>query len=239
MSFLTPELEKLIWCNKAELKTWTIGTSSAELEVPRGKTVVIVQIMYFPFLDSGEASLGINPEIWKSRQNKQVTLSSVNRRNTFLFRSYFTAGLGIISGEPTIVSTYLPFYDNINLAIANIPPPSGQTNVTAVAPDMGIKPRPLTYGQFPQANALPVNTGIEYLTAFGLSSEIRPFPATRKDQAGLGINESFTDFEVPYDPLTSYIDANQDAANEGVIQFPLITVQYVLVDENLKTILGG
>lgn len=221
---ITPRLEQLIWNKKAKFKTWTVGTGSAQLEVSQNKTIIVLGFDYFPFIDSGLDKLD-KIDDWLPFINKEIIISDTNNRYSFLARNYFQEKAGVRPNSH-FFSCYLPFIDTISLAIANIPPVKGWTMTNAKAPAGSKQQRaPLSYGNI---NTKSVNTITSIELGNLLNSEIRPF---RDTPAGRPL--SFTEFNTVVDIDNNLNNPSQDAKDYGQMQFPMITVHYVEINERL------
>lgn len=225
---LTPKLEQLIWDGKAEYKTWTIGTPSAQLPVGQNETVIITDVKFFPFIDAAGDSFE-DPALGFKRANKQMVFSSKNKRFNLLARSTFLPFTGVLC-FPIDFNTYFVFNETINFFCLNIEPTGlPWVIVNGLAPGgTDAKGAPLGYGQV-NDNGL---TGINriQMTAPG---EIRPHQNTPAATAN-GYNFSSTEFEVPASAATILNNPSLAATEIGNYQYPLITVHYVKIFENLK-----
>lgn len=220
---LTPKLEQLIWEAKAEYKTWNIGTNSAQLFVPADKTIIITEVFYEAFIDSGEPNFDV-PENWHNRANKLLIFQSQNRRKTLLARSVFWPGIGIINNFNKY-DVYFPFNETLNFFIASFNPPNSWVITPNVAPvGSDAKRPPLGYGQAGDGG-LPAITRISMAAV----SEVRP-----QKNTPAAIQTSFEDFQVGISGSTIGVNPSTDASGVGNYQFPMITVGYVEINENLK-----
>lgn len=242
---IPPYLEKLVWENEATIRTWTIGTPSASLEVPRGKTIVIFNMLYYPFIDADSDEINGPIVDWLERVNKQITISTKVKRINYLMRAFFQAAgpvVGAASGsgigaDNVSQDMYFVAQDDINVAISNLPQPATWTPVMSVAPkDSDIAHPPLTYGEFAQAGAIAVPTLIDF-TVGAIPAEVRPFFKTRAAPTA-GISQSYGQFESPVLPTTGLNFPSTAIFNVGTLQFPLITFTYALLNMTTKGDIG-
>lgn len=221
------ELERLIWQGKAIYQTWTIGTGSAGLLVPKNKAVIIFGFDSYPFIDAGTTDLsGLSDADWRARTNKVITIQNKSVRYNFLQRMSYLPTQGVLM-FPTHFECYCPFTTDLTLTIANAPNVDDWTTVTAAAPAPSEgRPTPLGYGTTANKNVTSTQN-IRFNNP--ASTEVRPY----KDQKAFPGDNSYADFEVGIDADTKIIDPVGDATNIGNQQYPFITVHYVQVDEKL------
>lgn len=221
---LTQKLEDLIWKGEAKYKTWTIGTGSASLGVAHNKTVIILGFDYFPFIDSQVDDFGTEKD-WLMRLNKEIIISDIDNRYSFLARSFYQKDAGARAGAH-FFKCYLPFINNVNLSIAHIPIVENWTFTNTKAPaKSNVKKAPLAYGT---VNTKSVNTITSLRLGNLLNSEVRPFKAT---PSATGI--SFTQFKTPIDIDNVVLNPSISDKQGGQVQFPMITVHYVEINKRL------
>jgi len=220
---ITERLESLIWNKKAKYKTWTIGTGAAQLKVPTNRTVIILGFDYFPFIDSAETNFNQADE-WLKRTNHQIIISDKNSRLVFLARDYYQRREGVRPGSH-FFKMYAPFTESVFLNIVNIISVENWSIVDGNAPTKSEqKAVPLGYGTIDTPTE---QTPIRLYPGSILDSEIRPFFDTRPSRA-----VSFNDFQVPVDIDTKL--NNPDLTDAvGNVQFPMVTVHYVEINERL------
>jgi len=235
---IPPKIEELVWRGDAEIKTWTMGSPMATLECPSQHTIIIFQMLYFPFIDSGTDDY-TDAQAYNDRANKQITISTTATRTSYLMRSYWqqitgVSGVGIGADSINQDMYFVATGNNITAAIADILQPSGWfTGIAPAPPNSEIHPPPLTYGQLSQPGAVPVPTLIRFNFG-GVPAEVRPFFKTRPSQGNIA---SFNQFETPFDLSTQLNFPSPDATLDiGAIQFPLVTFTYALINKNLKSL---
>jgi len=231
---ITPHLEKLIWEQKAEYRTWTIGTPAAGLDVQENETVIIVGFEYEPYVDPEEAVLS-DFNNFVRRISKQVTFQDKDRRFNFLCRTELNLAFDgttfsvIPAGSCTSYDTYMAFSDNISCNVVNIPSPEGWAGiVTGAAPNKSEQPKtPTGYGTVNTPNIATIQRA--QITG---SSEFRAFPQTRTTVFGAPGFTSNKDFQVPIDGSH---DTNFDPQPTawGSFTYPAITVHYVRINKRL------
>jgi len=218
----------MIWKGVAKYNTWTIGTPTARLTIPKNKTVIMFGVDFFPYIDSQQQDFSnANRSNWLDRCNKQLLFYSKNRRVNFLARSYWESTNGVRPGT-THFACYMPFTENLNFNMATIPEMDLWNITAANTPNESeAQPPPIGYGTEAQASRFGSTQRIVWdAPAFG---EMRPDPATPP----LNIN-SFDDFQTPIvtetieDPL--FLAGLSDFYQ--AVQFPMITVHYVEINES-------
>lgn len=221
---ISAHLERLIWEGKAKYKTHTIGTGSAQIEVANNKTIIVIGFDYMPFVDSRESILSAVKK-WLPYTNKEIIISDKNDRYSFLARSIYEGETGLRGGGYHF-STYIPFINTFSLAIANVPSTEKWTIATDKAPATSeLQRAPLSYGN-KNTQAVVTITNIKLNTVS--NSEIRPFRDTLPRR-----NLSYTKFQMPVDKDTVINNPVNDPSQAGQIQFPMITLHYVEINERL------
>lgn len=224
---ITPKLEELIWNKEAAYKTWTIITGGASLPVKPNKTIIILGFDFFPFIDALAADYSAATLLaWTQRINHQIIISSLNKRHTFLHRSGYSSGWGIINTTPNFFKCYLPFTSDINLNIVALTPPDKWSIISGDAPDKSNqKPIPLGLGT-QASNSTPTPLYIQFGDL--LNTESRPYPDAR------GINDlSFSKAEISVAADTKLNVPIAVPSGVNTIQFPMVTVHYVEINKRL------
>ena len=114
---LTPLLEKMVLEGKASVKTHNHGVGGVgSIQVPLGKTIVIVQIIWHPFVDVRNTA---NSQRWVNESGSFLhTLKLRNKQNkyAFTFRDTFRNAVFLESGttlfypeSAKIINTFLRF----------------------------------------------------------------------------------------------------------------------------------
>jgi len=226
---LSAKLEELIWDGRAEMKTWCIGSGAAGLNVKNNQTVIILAVDFFGFLDSGEGTIATDPELWRAKMNKQITFYNKKSRHTLLARSFYSEFQGLLSSHHRF-EMYWPFTENIVCNIGNFEEVQNWTFVNGPAPiESGQLPPPLGYGNANGPFGTPqVQLEIEFNTAQS-DDEAVPFPDTRP-----GKKVNFHNFETAFSTDSQVVTPSQDALNVGELQYPMLTVHYLVTNLRLK-----
>lgn len=228
---LTPHLEQLIWDGCAKYETWTIGTAAAGLEVKDNETIIIIGFDYFDFIDTDVSDDDYSN--WIQFINKQITLSSPNRRENFLYRSQLNFNMNSLDqtvrvrtvGAPKHYDCYLPFCENISVNIATIPSPEkwiGLTIAPAPTPSRQ-KPTPLGYGVADSPN-IPTVQQVQQ-TAASQSKAFKAFVP------GVTLAQTYKDWQVPFSAATEILAPSLE--QWGGQTYPCMTVHYVRINKRM------
>lgn len=223
---ITPKLEELIWEGRAQYKTWTIGSGAAGLNVKNNQTVIILAVDYFGFLDSGEVLL-TPVALWREKMNKQITFYSKKRRFNLLARSFFSSE-GLLSSHHTF-DTYFVFEENILCNIGSFEPVANWNFIVGQAPLRSEQPLPpLGLGNENGGFGSPnVVLEMEFNTSQS-DDEAVPYPDTRPTK-----DTAYHDFQTAFSTDSQLLIPGQNADNLGELQYPMLTVHYVEINERL------
>lgn len=233
---LTERLENLIWQGKAKYETLPIGTPAAGVDVKDNETVIVIGFDYFDFIDVEEGTQwNVDIENFMRQINKQIVLSSPNRREVFLFRSQVNFNLNALNQPNRPVpaesskhyNCYLPFTENFTINIATIPSPDewGGTIIGAAPNATRQKAVPLAYGTVDTDNE-----PTRLVTGFYADSEARAFKSVPVALGAPGT--SFNDWQVKLDNDTAILEPIDDFW--GGFTYPCLNVHLVRINKRLE-----
>lgn len=236
---LTPKLEELILCGKAEYNTTVISMGRGSIEVPDGKTVVITDITYFHFVDARVNEADPNTPDWNGATVHSMSLYSQQKRDVFGIREWLNKTLdgtptpGILEDRKNVgghvhFNTFLVHTDKVLIDIVRMPTVQSWTNITTELPpnvqQFNPKRPPLGQGKDPN--------GVGGISKYQLSAtiEIRDY-ARRPPTAGY--NQSKPGWYVPINNSTALNQPTNDADNSGMLQFPIVNIAYVTINSKI------
>jgi len=221
---LTAKLEELIWCGKAQFKTFVAGGSERHvLDIQNDRFIIITDITYF---NSGHFPVGTGENnnwnnIVSNGMNTQVTIGGERGVNRFLFRNSFTELQP--SGQDQLLSPvghtkldlYLLHTTQCAFTFSFAQDLTGQTVALASANNYALNP-PTDYGKNGQPGALPV-------TIDATVNGAGVYQNNYDSRAGVaGINQS-NEFNFPVDAVTQIQSLNR--VNSWA--YPILHVNYV------------
>jgi hypothetical protein len=222
---LTAKLEDLIWCGKAQFKTFVAGGSERHvLNIENDRFIIITDITYFSsghFPDSPDGEFNNWENLSANGMNTQVTIGGERGVNRFLFRNNFTEVL--VSGNRQLlapvgnckINTYLLHTTQAAFTFSFAQDFRGQTVAIANANNYAL-PSPTDYGRDGQPGALAV-------TVSGIVNGAAPYSDNFDNRAGApGVNES-TEFSFPVDAVNQITSLNR--VNSWA--YPILHVNYV------------
>jgi hypothetical protein len=122
---LSPLLESLVLSNQATVKTHNHGVGGVgSIVVPKGKQIIITQIIWHPFVDANEM-VAIREKLFDDSGSFMHTLKIRNKANryAFTFRDTINPFIMILPGgggrtyyapaKAQIIDTYLPFTEGL------------------------------------------------------------------------------------------------------------------------------
>jgi len=221
---LTAKLEELIWCGKAQFKTFVAGGSQRHrLEIQNDRFIIITDITYFNsahFPVSPEGEFNNFTSLSRNGMNTQVTIGSERGLNRFLFRNSFTelnaSGRQLLSPSgSTKIDCYLLHTTEVAFTFSYAQDFTGQTVAVTNAQNYALNP-PTDYGRLGQPGALPV-------TVAGTVNGAGVYECNFGDKDNTpGINQS-QEFSFPVDAVNDIPSLNR--INSWA--YPILHVNYV------------
>jgi len=241
---ITPILEKLILTGEAKVKIHNHGVSGAgTILVPDGKTIIITQIIWNPFVDvyDSEAQQQL---LFNNSDSFLHTLKLRNKqdRYAYTFRDtlkstpYITAPAtgktsNIFHAErPTVLDTFLKFNGDVQIDIKKaVLYNNWLIDINSMPAQSNEPPMREGYGTtaMPVAQRRPVVLGVDY-NPFGFSptNPTKFNPITQK-RGQPTLPQSTEEFELGEALTPPAIAPNFNPLDLDVFNFPIITFTYV------------
>lgn len=223
---LTPVLEKLILCGKANYNTFVIGGSQKHiLNVQNDRFIIITDIQYFSQvnlgIDARSASIDQVNELKTNHLNTQLKVFSTKSQNTFLFRNDLliqpinadNTAFSIMPIGQTKLDTYLIHESDVSFTFSYAgqrnPQPAAITKAESIA-----YPPPFDYGKDGQIGSIPVRTVTEDLTGITQTANGGQLMVKSPNPANLEM-------------IFPVVPANNATSLRNAESYPIVLVSYV------------
>lgn len=227
---LTPLLERLILCGKAQTKTYIASSQKNVIDVPKDHFIIIHHFSHFPFLPVDQ--LEPDPNLILLQLVTQMKVFSDKSYSNYVIRNNINRGIGFNGTTGEIIpvwNTGTPYQENVYLVhetdvsisfSKTLRAPAAASSAIAPAQTVA-KPTPADYGRNGFAGSIAVAT--EKVT--GVNAAFRPLGKVTPPSAVATYN--LENLEFPINATTALTDAD---IQKGVLTYPLCIFQYLEIN---------
>ena len=234
---ITPLLEKLILCGKAQYKTYIACSQKNVINIPKDHFIIITHFSHFPFVPVDQ--LEPDPNLVLLQLVTQMKVFSDKSYTNYVIRNdiFRTIGFNATTGELIPVwSTGQPYQENVYLVhetdvsisfSKTLRAPAAA--ISAIAPAKTPAKIPVAdYGRVGFAGSIAVAT--EKVT--GVNSAVRPLGKVTPPSAVATFN--LENLEFPINATTALTNAD---IQKGVLTYPLCIFNYIEVNGRINDIM--